>query len=737
MKLSRLARRMFTADIWAPLLLALFVAVVSGLVTLAPRALAQADAEYLASRVGEVSAVRGDLRARWDTEVAVGGSGTDDPWGVWFDSLNRLRAAQPEPLRGLLGSPQILAHLGAQSVFIPQGTEFYQVRVTLTANPEMTSQFELVSGRWPQPGVSPQTGNVEVVLPDDVAARIGKRAGDALGEGIALVGTVRIADPAAPRWRFDPSLQLEQEVDPNNGTAAAVAAFMAPEDLLNVAAESGTRVGFFVWYPLDAASLAAGRVSLPELRTQLVGFQSDVREVVPAGALEPALKRQEARFDTGLTEVLDGIVKQQRTTASLVAVVVAGPVGVAVALMLVAARMVLQRHRATLVITRSRGASPRQLRVWAAGWGLLAGMPAALLGHLAATLLVPFDIGAWQWLPTILAGLLPAAMLALGVEATTPTGRKDLSVSGGGRWRIAAEVAVLAGAALACWQLFTRDAGSEAGIDWLATLTPLVLAAAGCVVALRFYPLPLTGLVRWFRRSPRLTGFLGATRALRAPAAGGVPAMAVVLGAAVAVAGVGLFGTVSHGARAAGHRRGGGRREAVLHGEPARPQGPRREAVAGRTRTRAGLGPGHRHATAQGVLGGRRTEGAHQRGHREGHREPGGAGQGAAGRIAARAARGRRDRRLGAGQDRPVAGQPGFPGDPAGGHRARGRSRGHRGPAAGAGTLRPGADRGRRPGRGGGSPGPVVVATHLRRLRCAGRCLRGRGGAAGSGDGRS
>lgn len=37
MKLSRLARRMLTADIWAPSLLALFVAVVSGLVTLAPR----------------------------------------------------------------------------------------------------------------------------------------------------------------------------------------------------------------------------------------------------------------------------------------------------------------------------------------------------------------------------------------------------------------------------------------------------------------------------------------------------------------------------------------------------------------------------------------------------------------------------------------------------------------------------------------------------------------------------
>ena len=106
MKLSRLARRMFIADIWAPLLLALFVAVVSGLVTLAPRALAQADAEYLASRVGEVSAVRGDLRARWDTEVAVGGSGTDDPWGVWFDSLNRLRAAQPNRCADCSGRPR-------------------------------------------------------------------------------------------------------------------------------------------------------------------------------------------------------------------------------------------------------------------------------------------------------------------------------------------------------------------------------------------------------------------------------------------------------------------------------------------------------------------------------------------------------------------------------------------------------------------------------------------------------
>lgn len=141
-------------------------------------------------------------------------------------------------------------------------------------------------------------------------------------------------------------------------------------------------------------------------------------------------------------------------------------------------------------------------------------------------------------------------MLALSVEATTPTRHRDLSVSSGGYWRIATEVAVLAGAILACWQLSTRDADSDTGIDWLAILIPPALAAVGYVTALWLYSLPLTGLVRWFRWDPGLTGFLGVARALRAPTADGVPAMAVVPGAAATVAGVNLFDTISHDTRA-------------------------------------------------------------------------------------------------------------------------------------------------------------------------------------------
>lgn len=66
---------------------------VSGLITLAPHTLAQADVEYLASRMGEVSTVRDDLRTRWGAEIAVDDNGTDNPRGVWFDPSSQLRVA--------------------------------------------------------------------------------------------------------------------------------------------------------------------------------------------------------------------------------------------------------------------------------------------------------------------------------------------------------------------------------------------------------------------------------------------------------------------------------------------------------------------------------------------------------------------------------------------------------------------------------------------------------------------
>ena len=578
--------RQFAADPWVSAALALLVAAVSFLLTATPRALEDVNGRQLTRDMASLSALQRDVTGSWGTTVEWAAGSQDgsapDLWAPFKEGAERIRSAQPEPLRSMLQDPQLGARVTNQMALTPaEETGYYSATVTPNADPDLEAFVDLVQGEWPSPelqgdpsqddlrggdqGGPPATPSeappgpqgMGVLVLDESAQKLHLEVGDQLFDNLYLAGTYAPKDAADPRWQhIDNSVTMGILFDPNLGESAHVAAFLSPQSrgMLNMP----TAVRMQVWFPLDPAPLLEERVDPGVVRRQLTGMLAQQHTLVAKG--DPVLGAVESdqlpAFSTELTQMLDKTVSQQRATSSLLAVVAAGPLGVALAVMALAARLVVHRRRPALALTLARGASPQQVRSLVALEGLFLGVPAAVLGHVLARLVLPGSSRWWEWLVTAVVALAPAATLALSLDdASLLQQRQDLSGRSRSRWRWVAELAVVALAALATWRLLDRegrgDAASETGIDLLAAAAPLLLALAACLVALRLYPLPLAALTSALRGGRGLTPFLGAARALRDPAGGLVPAMAVVLGTSVALISAILLTTVTQGAETA------------------------------------------------------------------------------------------------------------------------------------------------------------------------------------------
>jgi putative ABC transport system permease protein len=576
-----LAWRQFAADPWVSAALALLVGLVSLLVTAVPRALEDVQTRQLAQDVGSLSAMQRDVTGSWGTTVESPTVADEDgqpldPWQAFEDGAEQVRLAQPEPLRSLLGPAQMHSFLTRDIDTVPPlESSYYAATVTVHADPRLEDHVELVDGAWPElgqafvPDIERPRGAgaggdlevvdrpVQVVVLDQAAEELHWEVGDDIGGGLELAGTYRPLDPADPRWQHvDNGTRMGILADPNRGEAGQVTAYVNPLNRGSLGQPASVRTE--VWYPVDPARVTTGRVDTTRLRQQLTRMLAQQHVLVPAG--DPSLGALEGAqipaFTTELTGALDQVARQQRATSSLLAVVAAGPLGVAAAVTALGARLVVQRRRSALAMTLARGASPTQLRRLVAAEGLVLGVPAALLGHAVARLVLPGPARWWEWAATAAVAFVPALALAGSLDdASLLQQRSDLSARGRSRWRWVVEAAVLGLAGLATWRLLDRDsrgdAAAESGIDLLAAAAPLLLALAACVVALRLYPLPLAAVTRVLRRRPSLTPFLGAARALRDPAGGLVPALSVVLGTSIALVSAVLLTTVTNGAQTA------------------------------------------------------------------------------------------------------------------------------------------------------------------------------------------
>lgn len=574
-----LAWRQLRADPWVSLVLALLVTLVSGVATIWPRAVLDMDTRQVDYSLGELSALRRDVSATFVvTDVPVAGSAGepgvfDEPevtWAPLVTGLERVRASQPEPLRSLLQQGRFTVDIpGIRRAPSDPDSDIRFVDLQYRVDPALPGLVRIVEGDWPaatapwglsasgEP-VEPADPAQEILLSADASEQLRWEVGEERQMANApltrLAGTYEPLDADDPHWLHSPyGAELATFFDGNVGTTARAAAYLAPGNPGSLPF-TGSRE-FRLWFPLAAADVPGDQVG--ELTAQLNGLTAAETAVTPVGAPDDALVPElTVRFSSEVFDTLTDLATGQRATASVLAVVVAGPVGVAIAVFALGARLVVQRRRATLALTLARGGSDRQLRGVLAAEGAALGLPAAALGYAGAGLVVPASTGWPEWVLALLIGLVPAAALAL---SPTPSSlgeeRSDLGTTRS-RVRWVVEVAVVALAALAVWRLLDRGlAGvggdSETGVDLLVAATPVLLALAACVVTLRLYPLPVHALVRRYRTRPSLTPFLGAARAVRDPAGGLVPALAVVLGVSVAVISTVLAGTISHGAERA------------------------------------------------------------------------------------------------------------------------------------------------------------------------------------------
>ena len=501
------------------------------------------------------------------------------PWEEFAAALEDVRAAQPEELRSLLSPALAATYLDTHSVVGADGPA--SAYATMLLAPDLQSEVGLVEGAAPLPppldyfdalyneeldGNAPIAfGEVEIMLSVASAAELEVGVGDRLEISVPdlqatmplrITGLFEADDPKGAYWQHVSSV-LEPSISftPDNTRERTVTAVLDPGALSAMPAVLQNGSVTRAWYPLNVDAISTKNAA--QVLAQLRAFSSVSQTVGEPSIARPGI--QSLRFSSEAQPTIELAIAEARAIVAVVAVTISGPLGVAVAVLLLGCRMLVEQRRSALRLLEARGARPQQLRGLLALQGLFVGVvPVALGAALGTVAFLALGTGtdiSWPVfvLPVVLA-FAPAAILAIGgFRGLAFKGRTDMDASvspTARRLRVLLEAATVGLTVVAVTLLLTR--GIEAGegeivFDPLLVAAPLLLALVACIVALRLYPLPLRALLGRFRRSPGFVGFLGAARALREPAAGLAPALALIVGLSVAVSSGVLLSTLQQG----------------------------------------------------------------------------------------------------------------------------------------------------------------------------------------------
>lgn len=454
--------------------------------------------------------------------------------------------------------------------------------VTLRIQQGVADRIRIVAGRGPtgaiQPVVAPEGAPLpagqgpayEVALSTVTAADFGVGLGDVmrlaldstdpLARGhndmmsVEVVGLFERIDPTAPYWSDDTTLDqptrraLTADLVLENGVALlapdAYPAFMTATD------ERGLPLRYSWRYYLDPGRLDASRVDdvLVDLRR--------MESVFPAsgGAVGAA---QRTILRSGLLKFIEAQQGRWRSAQAVLTAVAIGPAAVAGAALGLVILLGSGRRRASLALSRARGASPAQVVGATVVEGLLLTLPAALLAIALAvqaipggldppTVAIPLAVGA----VTILLLVTTILAIARGAPVGTSRGRGEGRRSGPRRLALEALAAGLAiGGAILLRDRGIQGASSTgplAAADPLIAAVPALAGLAAGLIALRFFPIPIRGLAILAALRRDLVPVLAMRRTTRAGTA--APILLVLL----ATASVGAFSiaTLTHLERA-------------------------------------------------------------------------------------------------------------------------------------------------------------------------------------------
>lgn len=547
---ATIARR--TLGAFAPLVA--MIALVTLIMALAATALPRAIDGFLTAGVrydaAQATTLARDLTATGAASFELGPvTGTTprmsksaaEAWGYVDQQLADLRAAMPQPMRESVGAASYTA------TTVPEGTEpegAPAASLSIGFDPRFLSRVRIVDGVAPAaverlPGDEP----LDVIASRAVADRLEWKVGatrelelaDRLRQVVRLSGVFEALDPENSYW-VHTAATLTPTVDSRVLPPAITATVFA--DASSVTALGPPfEVRSAAWYPVDATDLTSSHAAT--LSAQTRAFTSVSHRLSDTGTTVLS-------FHSGLPAVLDAALDRGVSSQAVLATVLAGPLGVAIAIEVLIARLAAARLRPSLTLLEARGGSRLQRRLLVASPALVIGIVAAAVGGAVALAIPGGQAGAAGLAAVLAAAVGPAVLLALLAVGSREPGASTTTAA---RVRLGGELLVAIAAAAALTAALQR--GTEphpgAGPDLLSAATPLLLSLVGCIVALRVYPLALGRVLARAHRSIGFAAFFGTARALRGGTAGLVPVLTVLVGVSVAIFGGVLSATLASG----------------------------------------------------------------------------------------------------------------------------------------------------------------------------------------------
>ena len=355
---------------------------------------------------------------------------------------------------------------------------------------------------------------------------------------VVVSGTFEPLDPADEVWAAEPRmLGIGKILTPQGGTTDQ-AAVIAPLESYSVLGDglwrgpteepppSPSPAFDHTWrYTLDADRLTRDDVEV--LRDFLVRLDTD--PTTWAGVPNvPAVS-------TGLGGLLDRYERDVAVTGVLTSFVTGGVAALAVLVLALTALLGAQRRDREVRLLRARGASRVQVLTLVGVATSVLAVPLAVLGALAVVLLLPGDTTRPAWVEVALVVVLPPVVAVVAtarrVRAIDEVPEESTRTVRAAR-RLVLEAAVVLLAVLAVTTVRSRGAVIASGrTDWYAAVTPVLVALAAAVVALRVMPWPVARLAGIAERGRGFVAFVGLTRAARTGAGAAVPLAALVVGA--------------------------------------------------------------------------------------------------------------------------------------------------------------------------------------------------------------
>jgi len=395
------------------------------------------------------------------------------------------------------------------------------------------SVFEIAVTRDTLDFLGVEVGGMVLLSPDTGDGAFFGVALEELGYNLVarISGIIEIQDPAADFWFNDPRLLRPRLRSNADFTFVFATGLMAPSDYARALRETGTAHWNYQWrYFVDPDLVRDGDITA--LRADLVGLQDEY----PASTF---LGADEIGINTKLPSIITRYIERRDTTLAMMSISIAGLLVLTVILILMLSALATERQRSGLLLLRHRGASRLQLATSRTVQGLVLIVPSALMAYFLATRL----LSGYSDASARLSAVLVLSATAFFVVAASPVllkelgglQRRDRGIASLSGRRLVFEVSMTVLAVSATVIVRRRGSvGVTGDFDPLLAITPVLIAIAVGILALRIYPQVISLVASIGSRRRGAVTFIGFRRVLMQPPP--VRLALVVMLVAVAVA---------------------------------------------------------------------------------------------------------------------------------------------------------------------------------------------------------